>query len=133
MNLVQKVIPLLSIIGFDTGEETAVETRPLPMWQPEPGREIERVIERVVNRDGNVTVFERETIYASAPAPTPEPKPEYAFVTVRQSHPLTPEQWQILHDWRAGKIEWLGGTRHPADILRNGSESNARIVLGGRR
>lgn len=38
MNLVQMVYPLLSIFGFDDGEETAVTvTRPtLPAWQPTP-------------------------------------------------------------------------------------------------
>lgn len=63
MNLIKSIQPLLTIIGIDTGQETAVTvTRPtLPAWQPH-GQQIERVIRRV-RQDGNVTIFEEEVVY----------------------------------------------------------------------
>lgn len=74
MNMVQKIHPILSIIGLGMGQETAVETRPLLPLTPSPGRDIARIIDRVKWRDGNVTVFEREYIYATEQKPV-EPTP----------------------------------------------------------
>jgi len=136
MNLIKTVTPLLTIFGIDTGQETAVVTRPaLPMWQPAPGDAagIERVINRV-KVDGNVTIYEQEIVYIqNQPAPEPEPNEPYGFITVQQPHPPTPEQWQILQEWQAGRATWLGGSRHPADIIRRESGqvrlNNGRIVL----
>lgn len=136
MNLVQKVQPLLTIFGIDNGQETAVATRPaLPMWQPTPGDTtgIERVINRI-KQDGNVTIYEQEIVYIqSQAAPEPQPDEPYGFVTVQQPHPPTPEQWAILRDWQAGRAQFLGGSRHPADIIRRESGQvaldNGRIVL----
>lgn len=82
MNMVQSVRELFGLVARDNGRETAVEIRPvLPAeWRPSggdlvplPGQRIERVINRVVRIDGNVTVFEQEVIYLDAPEPAPKP------------------------------------------------------------
>lgn len=136
MSLVQSTRHLLTIFGLDTGEETAVITRPaLPMWQPAPGDT--NAIERVINRvrvDGNVTIYEQEVIYIQQQsAAEPQPEEPYGFITVQQAHPPTPEQWEILREWQAGRAQWMGGSRHPADVIRRESGqvhlNNGRIVL----
>ena len=132
MNLVKSVLPLFTLFGIDTGQETVVETVPSrpPEWLP-TGQQIERVVNRI-KVDGNVQIYEQEVVYVTKPE-RPEP---YQIITVRQNHPPTPEQRQMLADWQAGRCEWVGGTRHPADIIRNGSAAvgaaqvvNGRIVL----
>lgn len=71
MNITRVIAPLLSIFGIGAGQQTAVQVAPPPHIQPMP--DVERVIERIVRRDGNVTIFERETVYRNPGAATLPP------------------------------------------------------------
>lgn len=94
----------------DNVAQTAVTvTHPLSMWQP-AGQPIERVIERVIRQDGNVTVFEREVVYL--PSPPPEPFETY----LSKDAAVTPYERKMLAKWQTGDAVWIGGPGHPSQL-----------------
>lgn len=127
MKLIESVLPLLTIFSLDTGQETAPA---VPDWAP-PGQPVKRVISRVIQKDGNVTIYEQVIEYEPIPIPA-EPQP-YEFETYLSDEPAEPWELRVVADYLAGRAVWIGGPSHPLEIRQLSAHSTSapanRVVL----